>query len=186
MTSELFFGVRSMQLSVSSMVHGMSTQPRPGSSVALRRARGFTLIELMITVAIIAVVAAVALPNYIDYVTRSKLVEATSSLTDMRIRLEQYNAANRRYPESCAAPAAGHAPAGSIYLPVGNQFFAITCTLTATTYTVTATGDASQDMAGFIYTIDQGNNRRTASLPPGWSGAGKSSTCWVTRKNGDC
>jgi type IV pilus assembly protein PilE len=168
------------------MAHAKSTQPRAGSSVALHRARGFTLIELMITVAIIAVVAAVALPNYIDYVTRSKLVEATSSLADMRVRLEQYYAANHRYPESCAAPAAGHAPAGSIYLPVGNQFFAITCALTPTAYTVTATGDARQDMAGFIYTIDQGNNRQTASLPPGWSGAGESSTCWVTRKNGDC
>ena len=39
------------------------------------RTHGFTLIEVMITVAIIAILGAIALPNYIDYVTRTKLVE---------------------------------------------------------------------------------------------------------------
>jgi type IV pilus assembly protein PilE len=153
---------------------------------ARHRARGFTLLEIMITVAIVAIIAAIALPNYIEYVVRSKIVEATSGLSDMRVRLEQYFADNRRYPTSCVAPAAGTAPAGEIYLPAGSKYFAISCALTATAYTVTATGDPARGMSGFAYTIDEANNRRTTALPAGWSGAGASSSCWVNRRSGAC
>ena len=52
--------------------------------------RGFTLIEIMIVVAIVAILSAIALPSYSDYVLRSKLPEAFSALSDQRIRLEQY------------------------------------------------------------------------------------------------
>ena len=148
--------------------------------------RGFTLLEMMVTVATLAIVAAIALPNYIDYITRGRIVEATSGLNDMRVRLEQYFADNRQYPTDCIASAAGPAPAGKIYLPASTKYFAFTCALTATTYTVTATGTASGGTTGFVYTIDQTSKRNTASLPPGWAGAGASSTCWVTRKSGDC
>ncbi len=153
---------------------------------ATERQRGFTLLEIMVTVATLAIVAAIALPNYIDYITRGKIVEATSRLSNMRVRLEQYFADSRQYPTGCVAPAAGPAPAGKIYLPASTKYFAFTCALTATTYTVTATGKASSGMAGFVYTINQASVRNTASLPPGWAGAGASSTCWVTRKSGDC
>lgn len=154
--------------------------------IATRRQRGFTLLEMMITVATLAIVAAIALPNYIDYVTRGKIVEATSGLNDMRVRLEQYFGDNRQYPTDCVASAAGPAPAGKIYLPASIKYFAFSCALTATTYTVTATGTASGGTTGFVYTIDQASRRNTASLPAGWAGAGASSTCWVTRKSGDC
>ena len=49
----------------------------------MRYASGFTLIELMITVVIIAVLSAIALPSYTDYVTRSKLAEAYAHLSDL-------------------------------------------------------------------------------------------------------
>jgi type IV pilus assembly protein PilE len=154
--------------------------------VARLPARGFTLIEMLITVATLAITAAIELPNYIDYVTRSKIVEATSNLSDMRVRLEQYYADNRQYPASCATPATGPAPAGTIYLPASSKYFAVTCALSPATYTVTATGDPAKGMASFVYTVDQSNRRRTTSLPSGWAGAGVSSTCWVSRKSGDC
>ena len=145
------------------------------------RLTGFTMIELLITVAVIAILAAVAVPSYVDYVTRSKLVEAKTNLTDMRTRLEQYFLDNRAYPDACIAAAAGAAPAGKIYLPAGLKYFTVTCELAATTYTLTATGTAS--MAGFAFTIDQANNRRTTGVPSGWTA---SNVCWVSRKSGEC
>ena len=145
------------------------------------RDAGFTLIEVMITVGVVAILAAVALPNYIDYLTRSKLVEAKTNLADMRTRLEQYFLDNRTYPAACIAFASGPAGAGNIYLPASAKYFTVTCALTATTYTVTATGTGS--VAGFVYTIDQANTRKTTSVPTGWK---TSDVCWVSRKNGDC
>ena len=146
---------------------------------------GFTLIELMITVAVIAILAAIAIPAYGDYVRRSKITEASSSLSDMRNRLEQYFLDNRQFPVNCIPAAAGAAPVGSIYLPGGAQYFTFTCAFpSATTYTVTATGIATKGMGNFAYTINETNTRGTTSLPSGWSGAG--SSCWVTNKGGAC
>jgi len=159
--------------------------PSTQRSVARRRSGGFTLLEMLVTVATLAIVAAIALPSYIDYITRSKIVEATSGLNEMRVRLEQFFADNRVYPTACIAWAAGPAPAGKIYLPA-SKYFTLSCTLAPAAYTVTATGTASGGMAGFAYTIDQASARKTTSLPPGWTGAGAASTCWVTRKGGDC
>ena len=172
----------------SSQLQSRGTRRRPSAAdlVAPRRVRGFTLIEVMITVAIVAILAAVALPSYNDYVTRSKIIEATSGLSDMRVRLEQYFLDSRQYPTACAAPAAGPPPATQIYLPASTKYFTFTCVLTATTYTVTATGKAATGMSGFVYTIDEGNNRKTTGLPSGWTGAGAGSTCWIAKKSGEC
>ena len=151
---------------------------RPKRSAAVSNFGGFTLIEVMITVAVIAILAAVALPNYVEYVTRSRLVEAKTNLSDMRTRLEQYFLDNRKYPGTCAAYAAGAPPANTIYLPASVKNFTVTCpTLTNTTYTVQAQG------LGFTFTIDQTNVRQTTVAPAGWT---TSAVCWVSRKNGDC
>ena len=151
---------------------------RPHRSTAGSNFGGFTLIEVMITVAVIAILAAVALPNYVEYVTRSRLVEAKTNLSDMRTRLEQYFLDNRKYPGTCAAYAAGAPPANTIYLPASVKNFTITCpTLTDTTYTIQADG------LGFTFTIDQTNVRKTTVTPSGWT---TSAVCWVSRKNGDC
>jgi type IV pilus assembly protein PilE len=150
-----------------------------------RTQRGFTLIELMVTVAIIAVLAAIAVPNYRDYVTRGKLVEASAGLSDARVKMEQYFQDNRTYPGGCVT--ATPVPVGSIML-MSLKYFTLSCTNnSATTYKVIATG--INDMTGFVYDINQ-DNLKTSSFAS--TGASKGyttatpNTCWVFRKGGSC
>src|SRR5690606_1858627 len=73
------------------------TETRQMRPCHLTENRGFTLIELMITVAIIAILAAVAVPSYQDYVRRGKVTEATATLAQFRIKMEQYFQDNQTY-----------------------------------------------------------------------------------------
>ena len=153
----------------------------------VRTQRGFTLIEIMITVAIIGILAAIAVPNYRDYVTRGKLSEAFSGLADARIKMEQFFQDNRAYPVG-GCVVVGTAPSATQIAVQGLQNFDITCgTPTATTYTVTATGKAS--MVGFVYTINEQNVKTSAptgsGASAGWTAASPN-TCWVVRKGGGC
>jgi type IV pilus assembly protein PilE len=148
--------------------------------------RGFTLIEVMVVVGIIAILAAIAIPNYTDYVTRGRIVEATAGLGDARNKMEQYFQDNRLYPTNCQI--APTAPGATEVQLQALQNFTLGCgNLSATTYTVTATGINS--MAGFAYTIDQ-NNVHTSAFTgtPASSGysAPSPNTCWAIRKGGSC
>jgi len=134
---------------------------------------GFTLIELMVTIAIAAILAAVALPSYSDYVTRGKIPDATSNLAAKRVQMEQYFQDNHTY----AGASACNSDATS------SKYFTFDCSVagTATTYTLRATGTGS--MAGFVYTVDQSNTKATTGVPSGWT---TNESCWVTRKDGSC
>jgi len=144
------------------------------------RARGFTLIEILIVVVIVGVLAAVAYPGYSDYVTRSKIAEATSNLLDMRNKMEQFFLDNRTYAGTCATGTVAPIPTGD-----NAKYFDYACTnLSGTTYTVTATGKTGAGMGGFVYTIDQNNVRTTLGVPPTWTAP--STSCWALRKDGSC
>lgn len=133
---------------------------------------GFTLIEMMVVVAIACVLAALALPSYADHITRSKLTEATSSLAQLRVMAEQHFADHGTY-SGFTLPAVSD-----------TKYFTYSLTSTATTYTIRARGVAAEGMGGFAYAISRGNARATTALPGGW--AGVNSDCWVLSRGGAC
>jgi type IV pilus assembly protein PilE len=146
---------------------------------SMRKNVGFTLIEIMIVVAIIGILAAIAFPQYTAYVKRAQITEATAGLSEMRVKMEQYFQDNRTYSGACGAVGSSVAPA-----PVAKNFDFTCPSPSDTAYTVLATG--KDVMTGFQYSVDQNNVRRTLALPSGWSGAGTTSTCWITNKGGSC
>jgi type IV pilus assembly protein PilE len=152
------------------------------STAAPHRARGFTLLEVMIVVAIVAILAAIALPNYSDYIKRGKIIDATSKLSDARVHLEQWFQDNRTYVAGCVDP-----PAGAVRMTSGpDDYFVLSCSnVTATTYTVNAIGIVGKGMDNFgPYTIDQSNAKTSVTSEPGW--APGPFNCWATRKDGSC
>ena len=142
--------------------------------------RGFTLIEVMITVAIVGILAAIALPSYFDFVTRSKIIDGITKLGDFRSKMEKYFMDNRTYLNVNGAACGLPDP-----LPSTADYFTITCgppAATATTYTIVATGIAARGMGSFVYTVDQ-TNAKASTGPTGWTaGVG----CWALRKDGSC
>lgn len=131
--------------------------------------RGFTLIELMIVVAIVAILASVALPSYQEHIRRTKVQEATSNLAAERIGMEQFFQDNRTY-------------VGAVLKVPATKYwtYAFTVGPTATTYTITASPAAGSGMSGYQYTVDQ-NNTKT-SVAAGTVGA----SCWLDKKGGTC
>lgn len=140
--------------------------------------QGFTLIEVMITVAIVAILAAIALPSYNRYITRSKLPEAFSLLSGMGLSAQQYFQDNRSF-----LAASGKATDCPFTAPTSKNFTFSCSNVTATTITMAATGSAT-DLTNLVFTLNQDNTRATTSVPTGWTA--NTGACWVRSQSGDC
>lgn len=130
--------------------------------------RGFTLLELMVAVAIVSIIAAIAVPSYSQYTTRVKRGEGKATLMDIAQKLERYKVDNNgTYTK---APL-------STWLPGGlteNGHYKLTLTENGTTYTLTATpqGNQAAKDAGC------GNLTYTETGVKGISGTQSKDKCW--------
>ena len=164
----------------------MNAQCPPRQPAPLRRprtqphrARGVTLIELMVGIAIVGVLAGIAYPNYRDYVVRGNLADASTGLATIRAQMERHFQDNRSYATVGTFTTPCAAAAGT--RTFGN--FVVSClgTPTATAFTLSAVG--SGPVAGFTYTITEADVRATTSVPSGWT------TCaskWILKKSTVC
>jgi type IV pilus assembly protein PilE len=159
----------------------MNTISPAHSGTRQGRSKGFTLIELMIVVAIVAILTTIAYPNYRDYVIRGQLVDATQGLAAVRANMERYYQDNRSYiaVPPFPVPCGGAAPA----ITAGR--FTITCVVPdATHFTATAVG-AAAPLSGFSFTVTEADvQQTTVTSPPAPTSFATCTTAWVTKTGG--
>ncbi len=157
-----------------------------------RKQSGFTLIELMIVVAIIGILGMIAIPAYQDYILRGRIAAITNALSADRVAMEQYYQDNRTYMSIGAftTPCGGGSAANDFTTAnFAVPYFTVTCVASATTYTITATGTAATQTAGFVFNINYQNLQQTTGLSPTWAAASASPVplnCWVYKKGYTC
>lgn len=135
-----------------------------------RNAAGFTLIEVMIVVAIIGLLAAIAYPSYAEYIRRGYRAEARGGLLQAAQWLERAATATGTYPLTATFPA-------NLKTIPSDRYTITLASVNGTTYTLTATPKGGQigDRCG-NYTLTQAGVRGANGITAG--SAGYDATCW--------
>lgn len=128
--------------------------------------RGFTLIEVMITVAIVAILSAIAVPAYTAYIQRARVPPALDALNALATRLEQRFQDTGSYANDDACGAS---------MPDAENF-TVTCALSNNGQGFTATANGSGVVSGYTYTINHLGVRATTAHPKGGN-----ASCWTMR-----
>ena len=131
--------------------------------------KGFSMMELMISVAIVGILAAIAIPSYSAYTRRANRTDATRTISLYAQALERCYSQVFTYV-GCAA-----APAGPIASPQG--YYSLTTVAAAATYTVTAVPIASpqlEDSSCVQFSADQTGKQAAQN----GSGTDTTQTCW--------
>jgi type IV pilus assembly protein PilE len=142
--------------------------------------RGFTLIELMIAVVVIAIIAAVGYPSYQDYIARGKRAEGKGALLRAAQQMERFYSVNNCYPSNTAncgsaANSAAALTAASINAFSGDSAASSAYNLAVTTtpqaFTVTATPTFTDAKCGNLTLTNTGAKGRTGteSMQNCWS-----------------
>ncbi len=135
--------------------------------------QGFTLIELMVTVAIVAILSAIAVPSYVQYVQRGNRAQAMATLLQDSNWMEQQFTINNAYPTTLSSTATPSFP-GFQSPPTGAAVYNISlvsASSTVTTYTLQAVPVATTPDKCGTFTLDNTGLRSV-------SGTASSTTCW--------
>lgn len=134
----------------------------------MNKAKGFTLIELVVVVAIVAILAAIALPSYQEHMRKTRRAQGKADMLELTQRLERVYTTDRSY--AAAAAICG----GTVNSPsTGTAYYQLATECDASTFTITATplGSQANDKCGTL-TIDQ-LGTKTPNV-----GADGATVCW--------
>ncbi|MFW1677254.1 type IV pilin protein [Pontibacter sp. JAM-7] len=127
---------------------------------------GFSLIELMIVVAVIGILAAIAYPAYRDYVLEARRADAQAVLLDAQLLQERYRGYNNTYALTSAALATA-----GLGMVTDNEYYNFTTAGSTSTFTVTATVKAGstqiEDQEGGVTCSPMTINQSSTVTPPG-------------------
>ena len=132
----------------------MSCNPK----AAPRRVRGFSLIELMVVLASVAVLSAIAISSYLSYLTRSKVRTAQSDLVALSLNLENALQRQLAYPMMNTTTTAATEAGIKSWHPAQGKDFTYTVKSSATGYLLTAAG-ISGNLAQCRLTLDDAGQR---------------------------
>lgn len=124
-----------------------------------RNRRGFTLIEMLVTVAIVAILAGVALPSYRQYIIRGNRSAAQAQMLDIANREEQFLLANRAYADKTTLTASGYALPSEV--SSNYDYDVVPGTGAAPSYTITFTPKNGQSSDGDL-TLDSSGAKSPA------------------------
>lgn len=123
----------------------------------MKKSRGFTLIEVMIVVIIIAILASIAFPAYQNYILRTRAQTAGSDLVALGLAIENSYQRNLTYTEGNGSAIAYAGEHDLSWSPSQADFYTVTVAITASTYTLTAAGTGTS--AGCTLTLTHANAR---------------------------
>jgi type IV pilus assembly protein PilE len=125
----------------------------------MRREKGFTLIELMVVVAVVAILAAIALPSYQEYIRKGRRADAVRSVGELQLSLERWRAENPSYA-NCSGADCAFASGTYPSTPTSSYYTITPSGLGATNYTITAApaGAQSGDRCGNLVASRNTNN----------------------------